>query len=851
MALRFDGKVALITGAGNGLGREYALEFARRGAKVVVNDLGGSVLGDGASSRAADDVVNEIRGFGGTAVANYDSVEYGEKVVKTALDAFGRIDIVVNNAGILRDRSLAKTDDKDWDLVHQVHLRGSFLVSRAAWPHMKKQQYGRIIMTSSTSGLYGSFGQSNYSAAKLGCLGLANAMALEGSKYNIHCNTIIPTAGSRLSASVMPQDYADALKPAYVAPLVVWLCHQQCDATKGVFETGAGWVAALRWQRSQGINLRAQGQYITVESVRDAWAQIEDFSDAEPVTKIDDTTRKMVSTMEEAAMVPEITSGSDDVFDPSRAMQHKFPVMAFDVTPSKLCLYAVSVGCDPYSDDHQLKYTYENASDFTALPTFAVIPAQAALGQVMAGLPGLKFNPMLLLHGEQMITLHQPYPTEGRVLSQAKFVDILDKQKGALVLLQVETKDTQGNLIATNDFSLFIRGKGGFGGPADSNHKKPLTAVPTSKPDYVIEEKTQTGIAAVYRLNGDVNPLHIDPAMAKVAGFNSPILHGLCTYAIGAKHVLQRCLENDPARIASIQARFASPVFPGETLRTDVWKTSQGWSFRVTVVERNEVVLSHGLVTEHGRTGPSPTIAAKTTAQAGSGAVFATIGNAINPKMVNSVKAVFQFQLKQPDGTTAVWTVDLKNGSGAVAQGPDANVRADTTLKMAEDDFVKLASGQLNAMQAFMQGKLKISGNMMLAQKLQAVFEQAKKTTDTAPSKSESTSEAAAVFDGIRQRLNADLVRKVQAVFAFELKGAHGEERWIVDLKNESGQVLKGPDAGIKADTTLKMAEDDFVKLASGQLNAMQAFMKGKLKISGNMMLAQKLQAVFKSNSKL
>ncbi|XP_031413312.1 peroxisomal multifunctional enzyme type 2 [Meleagris gallopavo] len=202
----------------------------------TVNDLGGDFKGYGKSSSAADKVVSEIRANGGKAVPNYDSVEDGEKLVKSALEAFGRIDIVINNAGILRDRSFVRISDEDWDIIHRIHLRGSFLVTRAAWNHMKNQKYGRIIMTSSAAGIYGNFGQANYSAAKLGLLGLSNTIAIEGRKYNIHCNTIAPTAGSRLTQTVMPQDLIDAFKPEYVAPLVLWLCHDTCMENGSLFE---------------------------------------------------------------------------------------------------------------------------------------------------------------------------------------------------------------------------------------------------------------------------------------------------------------------------------------------------------------------------------------------------------------------------------------------------------------------------------------------------------------------------------------------------------------------------------------------------------------------------------------
>jgi len=274
--LRFDGKVVVVTGAGGGLGRVYALLFASRGAKVVVNDLGGTFTGEGASNRAADKVVQEIKSKGGEAVANYDSVEKGESIIKTALDAYGKVDILINNAGILRDVTFMKMTDKDWDLVFQVHVKGAYSVTKAAWNHMREQGYGRIIMTTSAAGLYGNFGQANYSAAKMALVGLAKTLAIEGDKRNIHVNTIAPMAGSRMTETVMPPDLVAALKPEYVASLVAFLCHESNTDNGQVYEVGAGWVAKLRWQRTQGAFM--DGNNLTPETVRDNWAKVNDWS---------------------------------------------------------------------------------------------------------------------------------------------------------------------------------------------------------------------------------------------------------------------------------------------------------------------------------------------------------------------------------------------------------------------------------------------------------------------------------------------------------------------------------------------------------------------------------------------
>jgi len=277
MALRFDNKVVIVTGAGGGIGRTYALAFSSRGAKVVVNDLGGSTSGEGKSSKAADVVVEEIKKAGGIAVANYDSVEDGDKIVKTAIDNFGKVDILINNAGILRDVSFMKMTEKDWDLVNKVHLKGAFSVTRAAWNHMRDNNFGRIIMTSSAAGLYGNFGQANYSAAKLGLLGFAKALAIEGEKKNIRVNTIAPLASSRMTETVLPPDLLQALKPEYITPLVLYLCHESCTETGSIFELGLGWISKLRWQRTEGEFFDIK-KPPTPEEVAAKWGKITDFS---------------------------------------------------------------------------------------------------------------------------------------------------------------------------------------------------------------------------------------------------------------------------------------------------------------------------------------------------------------------------------------------------------------------------------------------------------------------------------------------------------------------------------------------------------------------------------------------
>jgi len=277
--VRFDDRVVIITGAGNGLGRAYALAMGARGAKVVVNDLGGSLSGDGTDKAPADVVVDTINAAGGIAVANYDSVADGDRVVQTAMDNFGKIDVVINNAGILRDSSFHKMTAKDWDMVYEVHARGAFKVTHAAWPHLRQQNYGRVIFTASAAGIYGNFGQANYSMAKLGLHGLSQTLAVEGRTKNILVNTIAPIAGSRLTATVMSKEMVEVLKPDFVMPLVLKLCDENSVETGGLYEVGAGWIGKLRWERSNGYTCNISEGY-TPEDVNAAWDKITDFTDA-------------------------------------------------------------------------------------------------------------------------------------------------------------------------------------------------------------------------------------------------------------------------------------------------------------------------------------------------------------------------------------------------------------------------------------------------------------------------------------------------------------------------------------------------------------------------------------------
>lgn len=300
-AIRFQDQVVIVTGAGGGLGRAHALLFAKHGAKVVVNDLGGSTHGEGANASAADKVVEEIRAAGGTAVANHDSVTDGEKIVQCALDTFGRIDVVVNNAGILRDKTFHKMEDADWDLVYKVHVEGAYKVTRAAWPHMREQGYGRVIFTASTSGIYGNFGQSNYGMAKLGLYGLTRTLALEGRKNNILVNAIAPTGGTRMTEGLIPPQVFEQLKPELVSPLVVYLASNACEETSGLFEVGGGWMGKVRWERSLGAGFDPREGY-SPEDVAANFAQICDFEGASHPKDNIEAMKEMMANLQKFAL---------------------------------------------------------------------------------------------------------------------------------------------------------------------------------------------------------------------------------------------------------------------------------------------------------------------------------------------------------------------------------------------------------------------------------------------------------------------------------------------------------------------------------------------------------------------
>nr|WP_277588693.1 peroxisomal multifunctional enzyme type 2 [Pseudomonas chlororaphis] len=864
--LRFDGKVVIVTGAGGGLGRQYALMFGSRGARVVVNDLGGGAHGGGQSSAAADKVVEEIKAIGGEAVANYDSVENGASIVQTAVNNFGRVDIVINNAGILRDSSFLKMSMDDWDLIYRVHLKGSMSVTHAAWAIMREQGYGRIIMTTSAAGIYGNFGQANYSAAKLGLLGLAKTLAVEGGSKNIHVNTIAPIAASRLTETVLPPEILEGLKPEYVSPLVGWLCHETCEENGGLFEVGAGIINKLRWQRTKGVGFRLSSP-IDIEDVAAKWDQVGDFADADFPTTVADS---MVAAMDN---INNPKLGGNQFLDLDKAKASKPVVIENAYDERDLSLYAlgVGVGANPL-DAKGLQYLYERGDTFYALPTYGVIPPLNGFMQMMMEgkeLPGMGNVLDRVLHGEQYTEIKRPLPPHAKLRHEAKLRTAYDKGKDAIGIIDVHSFDETGEELAYNEITFFLRGCGGWGG--DRGPSADINVPPPREPDAIVEEKIGDNQSLIYRLSGDWNPLHIDPEFAKNFGFDRPILHGLCTYGYVGRHVVQSFLGNDPRRFKSIKVRFAKSVYPGETLVTRMWKESETHILLETrVKERDEIVIKNAAVELYeqiplakAKAEPVAAGVAAVAAPPSTGPTGADILNAIgaylaaNPAEVQAANTVFQFNLKNPD---ASWTVDAKVGK--VIQG--AADKPDVTLTADEDQFIGMCVGGEDAQKLFFAGKLKIAGNMMAASKLEFLkkmdpklveAEVAKRLANT-PAAAPATEQLAAQPTGptsvdilnavgVYLAANPAEVTAANTVFQFNLKDP--DTSWIVDAK--VGTVAPG--TADKPDVTLTTADEQFVGMCVGGEDAQKLFFAGKLKIAGNMMAASKLEFLKRMDPKL
>lgn len=860
---RFDGRVAIVTGAGNGLGRSHALLLGSLGAKVVVNDLGGGAHGDGKSSAAADKVVEEIRAMGGEAVANYDSVEHGDKIVQTALDAFGTVDIVINNAGILRDVSFAKMTQGDWDLILKVHLTGSMSVTHAAWPIMREKGYGRIIMTTSAAGIYGNFGQANYCAAKLGLVGLASCLAEEGRAKGIQVNTIAPIAASRLTETIMPPELLANLKPEKVSPLVAWLCHEDCEETKGVFEVGAGYISKLRWERSLGHAFPLTKAF-SIDDLAAKWDAVTDFTDTEHPANVNDSFAPILHNINHPKL------GGNEFIDLDEAAKGEL-VLENSYDERDVALYALGVGAarDPL-DSNELNFVYELGANFHVLPTYGVMPqSNAMLAAAKAGglkLPGQNYGFDRLLHGEQYTEIKRPLPTHAKLKHVFKFKEAFDKDPHAVVTFAVHTLDEDGEEVAYNEMTSFVRGAGGWGG--DRGPSADINVPPIREPDAIIEEKTDANQTLLYRLSGDWNPLHADPAFAKAFGFDKPILHGMCTFGYCGRHVIKAFSNNDPRYFKSIKVRFAKSVFPGETLVTKMWKESDTRIvFETSVKERNEVVIKNAAVELYteipaakskAKVVTEPPVDASGVDEAITLAdVFAGIKSyvAAKPELVGQTKTSFQFVFHNPEST---WFIDLKSGEGSVGSG--AVDKPDVTIELDTEHSDTLFGGDLAAVQKlYFGGKMKVHGNVMASNKLsvlsgmdKALVEAARKARVGAGASNQPPQAAsdvdqgftlADVFAGIKTFVASKPELVEQTKTSFQFRFHKPDSNWFIDLKNAPGSV--GAGEAVKPDVTIELDAEHADTLFGGDLAAVQKlFFGGQMKVSGNVMASNKLSVL-------
>ncbi|AQZ12401.1 FOX2 (YKR009C) [Zygosaccharomyces parabailii] len=589
-------KVVIITGAGGGLGRSHANWFARYGAKVVVNDI-----------KSPKDVVQELNNkYGeGTAVSDtHNIITEAPLIVETALRSFGHVDVLVNNAGILRDRSFKKMVDSEWNAVLQVHLFATFAMCKAVWPVFMKQKSGYILNVTSTTGIYGNFGQANYSAAKSAILGFSKTIAIEGASRGIIVNVIAPHAETAMTRTIFRDtELKNHFDPSQVSPLFVLLASEELQRSKGkigvrgeLFEVGGGWVGRTRFQRSAGFAAVAstKDNIITPELIRENWSKVVNFSNPQYPSSFAESSALILRALQ-AASSPHTGNSPTDSKNTAKSTSPDI----FVYTDRDSILYNLGLG----AKSNETQYVYENDPHFQVLPSFAVIPF---MHNVMTGLNMGElvdnFDFSKLLHGEQYFKLFPPtvLATHRSVRTIIKPLQVLDKgSKGAVVVGGSETFCTKTNkLLATNEGTFFIRGATARGSKARSLGARAKFATMNFKPpqgqspDAELDCFTSRDQAALYRLSGDYNPLHIDPKAAKAVGFPRPILHGLCTLGITVKALYEHF-----GAFSELKLRFTSPVFPGDHLKVRVWKQANGTVIFQTVdVTRNVVVLDNAAI---------------------------------------------------------------------------------------------------------------------------------------------------------------------------------------------------------------------------------------------------------------
>ncbi len=576
-----DGKVVAITGAGGGLGRAHALLMAKEGAKIVVNDLGGEVDGEGESAKFADRVVAEIEEMGGEAVANYASVadaEGAQSIIDEAVEAFGRIDVVVNNAGILRDKTLVKMSEQMWDAVIAVHLKGTYLVTQAAVRQMIRQESGgRIINTSSLAGLLGNFGQTNYSAAKAGIAGITRTVAMEGQRFGITVNAIAPVAKTRMTEDI--DAVPEQMEPEDVSPLVAWLASDQAaDVTGRIFGAHGSHYFEYKMQRTPGVDLGDERW--TPAKVGEQIDEIGALPQAQ-------------GPAEEAPQEGEASEGGASEGLNREMLGAKYKGQSRFVKAPEMVAYAEA------TEDHNPLYVdVERDGGVIAPPLFSQKLFHEVMGEAITD-EALGADLLRLVHGEQDMRFHRPLEPWDLVAARAEIADIEDKSSGQLLTIR-QWLVCEGETVAESTSGLFIRGAGG-GGKGGTKKSKPAAEAPEDR-EIVVEESQFVAADQPHRYakaSGDHNPIHTDAEVAKSAGLPSVILHGMCTMAFAQKAIVDGVCDGDPRRLKRLSVRFSRPVLPEQTVTTRVWKKSVDQGVTTlgfeAVDDDGQTVLSRGL----------------------------------------------------------------------------------------------------------------------------------------------------------------------------------------------------------------------------------------------------------------
>lgn len=590
-------KVVIITGAGGGLGKSHAYWFAKYGAKIIVNDI-----------KNANDVVKDLNTkFGqNTAIADsHDIVKQSQQIIDTAINHFGRVDVLVNNAGILRDKSFLKMTEQDWDDVLQVHLYATYSMCKSVWPIFLKQKSGFIINTTSTSGIYGNFGQANYSAAKSAIIGFSKTLAIEGSKKGVRVNIIAPHAETSMTRTIFGEkELQNHFEPGFISPLVVLLASEELKnfnkktpVNGMIFEIGGGWCGQTRWQRSQGYVSRLTN--ISPEIIKEHWNDITDFSRGKPVYST--TTEQSLMSILQAVQKAEMRRRNEPDINNDGTGNEKAKLKGIYKYNFKDCiLYNIGIG----ATSKELKYIYENDPDFQVLPTFAVIPSMTTIQSLNMDDLVDNFNFTMLLHGEQYFKISpeiKKMPTHGTLRTEATPLQVQNKGgKAAIIVGGFNTYDTEsGKLLLYNEGTFFIRGAHVSSRDKEIKKKRSSFAtenftVPKNKgtPDLEVDVPTSEDLASVYRLSGDYNPLHVDPLVAKVVKFPKPILHGLCTMGITGKVLFEKF-----GPFEELKVRFTNVVFPGDTLKIKAWRKNNGIVIFQTIdINTNVVVLDNAAI---------------------------------------------------------------------------------------------------------------------------------------------------------------------------------------------------------------------------------------------------------------